>query len=75
MTPSPHRASLGCSSRSPASPPCTLAALTLERHGRLRRGPRLAAAADSRHAKPTIVLVHGAFADSSGWNDVAARLI
>lgn len=24
--------------------------------------------------KPTIVLVHGAFADSSGWNDVIARL-
>src|SRR5580765_2336108 len=24
--------------------------------------------------KPTIVLVHGAFADSSGWNDVAGRL-
>jgi pimeloyl-ACP methyl ester carboxylesterase len=25
--------------------------------------------------KPTVVLVHGAFADASGWNDVAARLI
>jgi len=25
--------------------------------------------------KPTIVLVHGAFADASGWNGVAARLI
>lgn len=25
--------------------------------------------------KPTIVLVHGAFADSSGWNDVAAALL
>lgn len=25
-------------------------------------------------AKPTIVLVHGAFADSSGWKDVIARL-
>ncbi|HEY9313123.1 alpha/beta hydrolase [Williamsia sp.] len=25
-------------------------------------------------AKPTIVLVHGAFADSSGWRDVAATL-
>jgi pimeloyl-ACP methyl ester carboxylesterase len=24
----------------------------------------------TRHPKPTIVLVHGAFADSSGWNDV-----
>ncbi|MEO3862118.1 alpha/beta hydrolase [Acrocarpospora sp. B8E8] len=26
-------------------------------------------------AKPTVVLVHGAFADASGWNDVAAKLI
>ena len=26
-------------------------------------------------AKPTIVLVHGAFADSSGWNAVAGRLL
>jgi pimeloyl-ACP methyl ester carboxylesterase len=26
-------------------------------------------------AKPTVVLVHGAFADSSGWNTVAARLL
>ncbi|SFR29107.1 Tat (twin-arginine translocation) pathway signal sequence [Lentzea waywayandensis] len=25
--------------------------------------------------KPTVVLVHGAFADASGWNAVAARLI
>jgi len=25
--------------------------------------------------KPTVVLVHGAFADSSGWNDVASRLL
>ncbi|MFG1705657.1 alpha/beta fold hydrolase [Nonomuraea sp. M3C6] len=25
--------------------------------------------------KPTVVLVHGAFADASGWNDVAVRLI
>ena len=24
---------------------------------------------------PTVALVHGAFADSSGWNDVAARLL
>jgi len=33
------------------------------------------AAADKRPApKPTIVLVHGAFADASGWTDVASRL-
>ena len=25
--------------------------------------------------KPTVVLVHGAFADASGWNDVASRLV
>jgi pimeloyl-ACP methyl ester carboxylesterase len=31
--------------------------------------------AAARHSvKPTIVLVHGAFADSSGWNGVIARL-
>ncbi|MFG1869152.1 alpha/beta fold hydrolase [Micromonospora arborensis] len=29
----------------------------------------------SGNPKPTVVLVHGAFADASGWNDVAARLI
>lgn len=26
-------------------------------------------------ARPTVVLVHGAFADASGWNEVASRLI
>ncbi|WP_219507868.1 alpha/beta fold hydrolase [Nonomuraea ceibae] len=30
--------------------------------------------AQARDAKPTIVLVHGAFADSSGWNPVIQRL-
>jgi len=34
-----------------------------------------AQAAGTPAAKPTIVLVHGAFADSSGWNDVAGRLL
>jgi pimeloyl-ACP methyl ester carboxylesterase len=33
-----------------------------------------AAHAQSAGAKPTVVLVHGAFADSSGWNGVIARL-
>ncbi|MFB9434868.1 alpha/beta fold hydrolase [Streptomyces showdoensis] len=28
----------------------------------------------SHGAKPTVVLVHGAFADASGWNDVVDRL-
>lgn len=32
------------------------------------------AQAEDMAAKPTVVLVHGAFADSSGWNDVIARL-
>ena len=36
----------------------------------LPSGPAAAAAA----AKPTIVLVHGAWADSSGWNGVTAKL-
>ncbi|MFG2440634.1 alpha/beta fold hydrolase [Streptomyces sp. NPDC048508] len=34
-----------------------------------------AVAAQPRHTpKPTVVLVHGAFADSSGWSEVVARL-
>jgi pimeloyl-ACP methyl ester carboxylesterase len=36
-----------------------------------------ASASSTRHeteAKPTIVLVHGAFADASGWNEVVGRL-
>ena len=34
-----------------------------------------AAVASAPHApKPTVVLVHGAFADASGWNGVVARL-
>jgi pimeloyl-ACP methyl ester carboxylesterase len=33
-----------------------------------------AAASGTRPAKPTVVLVHGAFADASGWNDVVRRL-
>lgn len=40
-------------------------------------GPGQSAVAGNRPtgpAKPTIVLVHGAWADSSGWNEVVARL-
>ncbi|WP_436532036.1 alpha/beta fold hydrolase [Actinoplanes sp. HUAS TT8] len=33
-----------------------------------------AEATGGHRAKPTVVLVHGAFADSSGWNDVVRRL-
>lgn len=34
----------------------------------------IAAAARAEEARPTVVLVHGAFADSSGWNDVITTL-
>jgi pimeloyl-ACP methyl ester carboxylesterase len=37
--------------------------------------PSAATGNGSGATKPTIVLVHGAFADSSGWNDVAGRLM
>ena len=29
---------------------------------------------DSANSRPTVALVHGAFADSSGWNDVVGQL-
>jgi hypothetical protein len=29
---------------------------------------------NAKQAKPTVVLVHGAWADGSGWNKVVARL-
>ena len=39
-------------------------------------GALLSAPAEAQEQhKPTIILVHGAFADSSGWNGVAKRLI
>ena len=31
--------------------------------------------ASAGRASPTVVLVHGAFADSSGWNDVVSQLL
>ena len=34
----------------------------------------LAAPASAKTTKPTIVLVHGAFADASGWNAVTENL-
>ncbi|WP_436532342.1 alpha/beta fold hydrolase [Actinoplanes sp. HUAS TT8] len=37
-------------------------------------GALIGAPAAASSQKPTIVLVHGAFADASGWNDVARRL-
>jgi pimeloyl-ACP methyl ester carboxylesterase len=34
-----------------------------------------AVAGDKKSGKPTIVLVHGAFADSSGWGDIMSTLL
>ena len=39
------------------------------------RAEAVGQAARPSPAKPTIVLVHGAFADSSGWNTVAGQLL
>ncbi|MEH0654653.1 alpha/beta hydrolase [Streptomyces scabiei] len=41
----------------------------------LTAAPAAAAAPSGSGSKPTVVLVHGVFADSSGWNDVIARLL
>jgi pimeloyl-ACP methyl ester carboxylesterase len=38
-------------------------------------GPSVAEATRGPGQKPTVVLVHGAFADSSGWNGVVADLL
>ena len=38
-------------------------------------GPSAAQATGDRGTKPTVVLVHGAFADSSGWNGVTRQLL
>ncbi|GAA2239037.1 hypothetical protein GCM10010232_27410 [Streptomyces amakusaensis] len=36
--------------------------------------PTAPAPGDGERVRPTVVLVHGAFADASGWNDVVERL-
>lgn len=41
---------------------------------RLALSAALLGAAFAAHAKPTVVLVHGAFADSSSWDGVIAKL-
>jgi pimeloyl-ACP methyl ester carboxylesterase len=38
-------------------------------------GPRIVHAAGGTKEKPTVVLVHGAFAESSGWNPATAKLL
>ncbi|GGO41682.1 MULTISPECIES: alpha/beta fold hydrolase [Streptomyces] len=40
----------------------------------LAPAPAVAQDQESAAAKPTVVLVHGAFADASGWTETAARL-
>lgn len=40
----------------------------------LLASPAASASSESTGPKPTVVLVHGAFADASGWNDVIRRL-
>ena len=35
----------------------------------------MATSASAQDAKPTIVLVHGAFAESASWNGVLSRLV
>src|SRR5438105_4452374 len=37
--------------------------------------PAIAFAADGAAAKPTVLLVHGAFAESASWDKVSARLL
>src|SRR4051812_16014735 len=37
-------------------------------------GSPVASAADHHQPKPTIVLVHGGWDNSTGWNDVVAKL-
>ncbi|MCO8277757.1 alpha/beta hydrolase [Actinoplanes sp. TRM 88003] len=49
------------------------AALVLTAGTLIGVGPA-AQAGGGKKAKPTVVLVHGAFADSSGWNGVVSRL-
>ncbi|MFE2581064.1 alpha/beta fold hydrolase [Streptomyces sp. NPDC059378] len=56
---------------------CALAAATavFAAGSQVTAAPATAAAAETnRGAKPTIVLVHGAWADASSWNAVTARL-
>jgi pimeloyl-ACP methyl ester carboxylesterase len=43
--------------------------------GAMLSTPAAQAGTAARSAKPTVVLVHGAFADASGWNDVIHRLL
>jgi pimeloyl-ACP methyl ester carboxylesterase len=52
-----------------------LAALLLVSSSSLTAAAPTLAAGSRGDPKPTIVLVHGAFADSSGWNAVASRLM
>src|SRR3954454_22889669 len=41
----------------------------------LKRRPTMTQAPSTNGSTPTVALVHGAFADSAGWNDVVAQLL
>jgi len=56
------------------SPKHTVAVMGWLALGALGATPRMAKAQTSPAAKPTIVLVHGAFADASSWNGVVRIL-
>ncbi|MFJ9249046.1 alpha/beta fold hydrolase [Streptomyces sp. NPDC101776] len=43
--------------------------------GSVLSAPAAQAQTPAKGPNPTVVLVHGAFADASGWNDVAHRLV
>jgi pimeloyl-ACP methyl ester carboxylesterase len=56
--------------------PALLAAFALVIGGAIWAiAPAASAAPQTKGPKPTVVLVHGAFADASGWNDVARKLL
>src|SRR5215218_4770610 len=41
----------------------------------LKRRPTMTQAPSTNGSTPTVAIVHGAFADSAGWNDVVAQLL
>ncbi|MFF5075588.1 alpha/beta fold hydrolase [Actinoplanes sp. NPDC000266] len=53
----------------------TLAAAAVLAASVLTVMPASASPPAKTHAKPTVVLVHGAWADASGWNGVTSRLL
>lgn len=58
-----------------AAPARTAATMTLAVAACAALAPAPASASKESATRPTVVLVHGAFAESSSWNGVAARLL